>query len=378
MPLDGMISDGANKGSAEKPTSNSMTEEELLEDRSLLNTCGSSRDVAVQAIRILDKALASGRLDLSGEDMPEDALVRTIKAIGKLGSLKGLLPARTSAFPFSDVNLSGNSLLTSVPGEAMAVVKSSLKRRAETVQLVVQFVRVSTEADKIKLEDCSLQGLTHDKDDLVEQEVIRLVKKFGAGKQSKFAREVSLAGNRFGQEFARRIIEAAYWERNRHPDKDDMPTLQLNLSRNRIRDPSKIIDELKIGKTAGGPMNLAVASDSEAARREALIVIDFSDQRDRSATPARDSRRPAQRQERQRPRSRSRSERRKGERSVSRSFSRRRSPSGRRARSPSSRRGRRKSPSPARKSRSRSGRKAPPRRHSRSRSRDSRSRGRRR
>eukprot|EP00913_Durusdinium_trenchii_P019200 g18045.t1 len=169
--------------------------------------------------------------------------------------------------------------------EHTASIKANLKRRAETVQLVVQFVRVSTEARKIVFDECGLKGYSHDKEDLVELEIVRLVKKFGAGKNSRYAEHVSLAGNSFGQEFLRRILEGAYWERNRHTEKDSMPKLFLNLSRNRILHPEKLVDELKEGKTAGGPMSLATTTDPEHLQREALILLDISDQRDRSASP---------------------------------------------------------------------------------------------
>lgn len=53
----------------------------------------------------------------------------------------------------------------------------------------------------------------HDKEDIIELEVVRLVKKFGAGKNARYAEHVSLAGNGFGVEFLRRIVEGAYWER---------------------------------------------------------------------------------------------------------------------------------------------------------------------
>ncbi|CAJ1399648.1 unnamed protein product [Effrenium voratum] len=196
------------------------------------------------------------------------------------------MPTRTSTLPINEINLSGNSLLTApAPSEHAAAIKANLKRRAETVQLIVQFVRVSTEARKVIFDNCNLEGFSHDKDDLIELEIVRLVKKFGAGKHSRYAEHVSLAGNRFGQEFCRRIIEGAYWERNR-ADGKDLPKLYLNLSRNCIAQPEKIVEELKEGRTAGGPMSLATTTDPDAIQRDALIVLDITNQMDSHHAPA--------------------------------------------------------------------------------------------
>ncbi|CAE7472398.1 DIP13 [Symbiodinium natans] len=253
-----------------------------------MKTCGT-KETALKCIRMLDKCLETGKLDLTGEDMPEEMLVKTIKAVGKIGGIKGLMPTRTSTLPINEINLSGNSLLTPPsPTEHSAAVKANLKRRAETVQLIVQFVRVSTEARTVIFDNCNLEGYSHDKDDLVELEIVRLVKKFGAGKNSRYAEKVSLSGNRFGQEFCRRIIEGAYWERNRHTGpKETMPKLFLDLSKNRIIHPERIVDELKEGKTAGGPMSLATTTDPEHVRKDALIVLDISGQRDHSPSAPR-------------------------------------------------------------------------------------------
>ena len=158
-----------------------------------------------------------------------------------------------------------------------------------------------------------------------------------------------------------------------------MPRLFLDLSKNRIPHPERIVDELKEGKTAGGPMSLATTSDPEDVRREALIVLDISGQRDHSPSAPREGRRPLidqLRQERQRrpsPRRPSRSPPR------ARSRSRSRTPP---KRSPSRRRDSRRRDSRRRDSRRRSPprrtppRRSPSRRRSRSDSRQPRRRGR--
>eukprot|EP00439_Symbiodinium_sp_Y106_P060056 s1259_g8.t2 len=274
MPVDGIVTNGST--APDRPKVQDVPDDEVLNDISLMKTCGT-KETALKCIRMLDKCLETGKLDLSGEDMAEEMLVKTIKAVGKIGGIKGLMPTRTSTLPINEINLSGNSLLTPPsPTEHTAAVKANLKRRAETVQLIVQFVRVSTEARTVIFDNCNLEGYSHDKDDLVELEIVRLVKKFGAGKNSRYAEKVSLAGNRFGQEFCRRIIEGAYWERNRHPDRETMPKLFLDLSKNRIPHPERIVDELKEGKTAGGPMSLATTTDPEDVRKDALIVLDIT------------------------------------------------------------------------------------------------------
>eukprot|EP00439_Symbiodinium_sp_Y106_P059780 s1259_g8.t1 len=373
MPVDGIVTNGST--APDRPKVQDVPDDEVLNDISLMKTCGT-KETALKCIRMLDKCLETGKLDLSGEDMAEEMLVKTIKAVGKIGGIKGLMPTRTSTLPINEINLSGNSLLTPPsPTEHTAAVKANLKRRAETVQLIVQFVRVSTEARTVIFDNCNLEGYSHDKDDLVELEIVRLVKKFGAGKNSRYAEKVSLAGNRFGQEFCRRIIEGAYWERNRHPDRETMPKLFLDLSKNRIPHPERIVDELKEGKTAGGPMSLATTTDPEDVRKDALIVLDITGQRDHSPSAPREGRRPLidqLRQERQRrpsPRRPSRSPPRPRSRSRSRSPPRQRSPSRRRDSRPrdSRRRDSRGRRSPSRRSPSR-------RRHSRSDSRQPRGR----
>ncbi|CAE7679570.1 unnamed protein product [Symbiodinium pilosum] len=368
MPVDGIVNGGTEPA---RPKVQDVPDDEVLNDVSLMKTCGT-KETALKCIRMLDKCLETGKLDLSGEDMPEEMLVKTIKAVGKIGGIKGLMPTRTSTLPINEINLSGNSLLTPPsPSEHTAAVKANLKRRAETVQLIVQFVRVSTEARTVIFDNCNLEGYSHDKDDLVELELVRLVKKFGAGKNSRYAERVSLAGNRFGQEFCRRIIEGAYWERNRHPDKDDMPKLFLDLSKNRIPHPERIVEELKEGKTAGGPMSLATTTDPEDVRKEALIILDISGQRDHSPSAPREGRRPLieqLRQDRQRRPSPRRPSRSPPRRSRSRTPPRR---------SPSRRRDSRPRDSRRRDSRRRSPpRRSPSRRRSRSDSRQPRRRGR--
>ncbi|CAE7813116.1 DIP13 [Symbiodinium sp. CCMP2592] len=306
MPVDGIVTNGST--APDRPKVQDVPDDEVLNDIS----CAAAKPAQVMGFTVLlelrselhQMHIRTGKLDLSGEDMAEEMLagcpalsfharlrresgtsqwhdiisqVKTIKAVGKIGGIKGLMPTRTSTLPINEINLSGNSLLTPPsPTEHTAAVKANLKRRAETVQLIVQFVRVSTEARTVIFDNCNLEGYSHDKDDLVELEIVRLVKKFGAGKNSRYAEKVSLAGNRFGQEFCRRIIEGAYWERNRHPDRETMPKLFLDLSKNRIPHPERIVDELKEGKTAGGPMSLATTTDPEDVRKDALIVLDIT------------------------------------------------------------------------------------------------------
>jgi len=267
-----------------------MSDTDILKDYNVLKTCGDE-ELARDALAVLNEALRSGKLSVAGRDLTEDTLVKMLKAIGKFGTLKGLLPLRTSSLPIIEVDLSGNVLFTPPAGlpEPLSSARSTLKRRAETVQLVVQFVRVSTDCKTVRLMDCGLTGTTHDKDDAVEQDIMRLVKKFGAGKQSKYMREVNLAGNKFGAEFARRIIEGAYWERVRHPDKDHPPRLFLDLSRNRINGCDQLLEELRAGRTAGGPIDVASTDDPKEVCDKALIKVDLSGQRDRSMSPVTDS-----------------------------------------------------------------------------------------
>merc|ERR1719464_2483726 len=173
-----------------------------------------------------------------------------------------------------EVDLSGNGLVTLTPHAVTGTPEVS-QRSLQPLQLTVQFVRVSTDAKVIRLDNCNLQGTSHDKDDKIEQEVIRLVKKFGAGKEARYAKEVSLAGNKFEGDFAKKVIEAAFWERVRHPDKDNLPRLHLDL---------------RAGQNAGGAIRVAGADEPEDVREKALIVVDLSDQVDRSVTPIRGQR----------------------------------------------------------------------------------------
>lgn len=300
MPIDGIVDDEDRdvvRRRYEPPTG--LTDDEVLKDTSVIKTDGGA-NIASPALKVLNRALENGRLILAGEDLPEESMVKMLKLVGKMGQLKGLLPTRISALPITEIDLSGNALFSPSLGiqESIMNAKAALKRKAETVQLVVQFIRTSTQADIIRLDSCGLEGQSHDKDDLVEQELIRLVKKFGAGKHAKYASEVSLVDNRFTVSFARRILEGAYWERNRHPNKDDMPKLKLDLRRNRIRGGDSLIEELKEGRCAGGPMALARATDPRDEREKALIIIDMSDQREGSASPPREARRPPERERR--------------------------------------------------------------------------------
>merc|ERR1719436_178657 len=107
--------------------------------------------------------------------------MRIIKAVGIISKMQGLLPRRTSVLPITEVDVSGNNLLTLTPHPFTGTPELSAKS-LQPLQLTVQFVRVSTDAKVVRMENCNLQGTTHDKDDKVEQEVIRLVNKFGPGK----------------------------------------------------------------------------------------------------------------------------------------------------------------------------------------------------
>eukprot|EP00927_Polykrikos_kofoidii_P034498 TRINITY_DN29267_c0_g2_i2.p1 TRINITY_DN29267_c0_g2~~TRINITY_DN29267_c0_g2_i2.p1 ORF type:complete len:498 (-),score=75.38 TRINITY_DN29267_c0_g2_i2:19-1413(-) len=300
-----------------------VTDKDLLADHSALKTCGMNDEIASGALDLLNAALSTGTMSLRRKNLSEDTLTKMLKVIGRYATMKGLLPTRVSALPIKIFDLSENALFTHLgASESAASGKSTIKRRVETVQFVVQFVRVSTEAQIVRLEDCGLQGLSHDKDDLVEQEIIRLVKKFGVAKQSRYTSEVSLAGNRFEGDFLKKIVEGAYWERIRHPHKDAMPKLKLDMSRNRIGDAERVIEELRAGRTAGGPIDVAMTTDPEEVRTKALILADVGDQRDRESPPRDADRRPLLehvRPERARAGGR--------QRSPSSSFSRRRSPS---------------------------------------------------
>jgi len=270
----------------------SISDQELLADDSALKTCGNE-EVARQALAAFNHSLRNGLLSFKGLDLIQDVIAKSLKVIGRFATLKGLLPTRSSALPITELDLSGNALFTHLGSqEDSANGKATLKRRVETVQLVVQFVRVSTEAKIVLLEDCGLQGISHDKCDLIEQEIIRLVKKFGVAKQSRYTSKVSLAGNMFRSEFLKKIIEGAFWERNRFPNKDDPPKLFLDMSRNQIQDPDRVIDELRAGRSAGGPIGVASSTDPEDVREKALIVVDVHDQRGRSKTPPTGARRP--------------------------------------------------------------------------------------
>lgn len=292
MPQDA----GGSDGPGEKPMSSmaapeaaaaevALSDKELVSDASVLKTCGTE-EVARDSLDILNKALESKRLSLRGRDLIDEAFMRVVKVIGIYSKLKRLMPTRTSVLPVQEVDFSGNPLITCTANPLNGAPEVSARSR-QPLELAVQFIRVSTDARVVALEDCGLQGSSHDKDDKVEQEVIRLVKKFGAGKEARYAREVSLAGNKFEAEFAKRIIEAAYWERIRHPDKDQLPKLLLDLRRNRIRNPDRVLDALREGKNAGGSINVCAADASEEKRREALIIVDFGDQVDRSVSPMR-------------------------------------------------------------------------------------------
>mmetsp|Transcript_67792 Transcript_67792/g.201693 ORF Transcript_67792/g.201693 Transcript_67792/m.201693 type:complete len:445 (-) Transcript_67792:104-1438(-) len=266
-------------------------EKEILADESLLKVCGNSPEVAADSLELLNRALQAGKLSLAERKLADESFMRVIKAIGIIAKAKNLLPRRTSVLPITEVDIGGNTLLTLTPHPLTGAPELSTKS-LQPLQLAVQFVRVSTDARVVRLDGCSLQGTSHDKDDKVEQEVIRLVKKFGAGKDARYAREVSLRGNKFEAEFAKKIIEAAYWERARDPDKENPPRLLLDLRRNRIRCPQQMVDELRAGRNAGGSISVATTEDPVGERDKALIVVDLKDQLDRSVTPVRGLREP--------------------------------------------------------------------------------------
>eukprot|EP00429_Kryptoperidinium_foliaceum_P067864 CAMPEP_0176057996 /NCGR_PEP_ID=MMETSP0120_2-20121206/28891_1 /TAXON_ID=160619 /ORGANISM="Kryptoperidinium foliaceum, Strain CCMP 1326" /LENGTH=330 /DNA_ID=CAMNT_0017391515 /DNA_START=64 /DNA_END=1052 /DNA_ORIENTATION=- len=270
---------------ADEPIEAVRSDEELVKDHSVLNTCGTE-ETARDAIEILNKALQRNCLSLKGKDLCDEAFMRVIKAISIFAKLKKLLPTRTSVLPIEEVDVSGNNLCVFTAHPIQGTPEVS-QRTLQPLQLIVQFIRVSTDAKVIRMEDCGLQGTSHDKDDKIEQEVIRLVKKFGAGKEARYAKEVSLSGNKFETDFAKKIIEAAFWERIRHPDKDNMPKLRLDLTRNRIRAPDRVIEELRAGQNAGGAINVARVDEPEEIRAKALIVVDLSQQVNRSLTPMR-------------------------------------------------------------------------------------------
>jgi len=254
-----------------------------VKDYSVLKTC-VCKEVAQDALAVFNEAINTGTLRMADRDLSDEAFMRMLKAIGIFAKLKNMLPSRTSVLPITEVDLSGNGLVTFTPHAVLGTPEVS-QRSLQPLQLTVQFVRVSTDAKIIRLENCNLQGTSHDKDDKIEQEVIRLVKKFGAGRETRFAKEVSLAGNKFENDFTKKIIEAAYWERARHPDKDNLPRLHLNLRRNRIRMPRKVVEELRAGQNAGGTILVASVDEPANIREKALIVVDLADQVERSVTP---------------------------------------------------------------------------------------------
>lgn len=290
----------AESGGQEDGDSKPVPDKDILVDDSLLKVCGNSHEVAEDSLAVLNQALESGKLSLADRKLSDESFMRAIKAIGIIAKLKNLLPKRTSVLPITEVDIGGNTLLTLTPHPLTGTPELSAKS-LQPLQLTVQFVRVSTDAKVVRLDGCNLQGTSHDKDDKVEQEVIRLVKKFGAGKDARYAREVSLMGNKFEAEFAKKIIEAAFWERARDPDKDHPPKLLLDLRRNRIRSPQQLVDELRAGRNAGGSISVATTDDSVEEREKALIVVDLNDQVDRSVTPVRGLREPVVRQTRPSP-----------------------------------------------------------------------------
>jgi len=298
MPVDG---DGhkAEEAVQEEVDCKPVSDKEILEDESLLKVCGSSYDAA-DSLSLLNQAVKSGKLSLADRDLADESYMRVIKSIGIIAKIKNLLPKRTSVLPITEVDVAGNTLLSLTPHPVTGAPELSAKS-LQPLQLTVQFVRVSTDAKVVRLDGCNLQGTSHDKNDKVEQEVIRLVKKFGASKDARYAREVSLVGNKFESEFAKKIIEAAFWERARDPDKENPRKLLLDLRRNRIRSPQQLIDELRAGRNAGGSISVATTEDPAEEREKALIVVDLTDQVDRAVTPVRGVREPVTRPSRPSP-----------------------------------------------------------------------------
>lgn len=256
-----------------------MTRQELLSNQSIVTTTGSDA-LARDALDILEDALSTGKLKFSGKDFSEESFVKSLKSVGIYVKLKGLLPHRSSVLSVEEVDVSHIPLYNEVPDDAGLIARWDAKRRAQTLQAAVQFVRVSTAAKIVRLENCNLQGTTHDREDLIEQEVIRLVKKFGfgSGKDARYTSEVSLAKNKFEDAFAKKIIEGAHWERAAHPDKENLPRLHLDLRGNRIRNAARIVNELREGQSAAGPVNVATVKDSQEDQKKAIVVVNFDDQ----------------------------------------------------------------------------------------------------
>jgi len=159
---------------------NGMKESALLAEQSVQKTCGGT-ELSEMSLEILQIALKSGRLDFSRRGLNEDDFVKVIKTIGIMAKMKELQPQRTSVLPVTEVDFTGVPLLNESPTDPNLRAIWDAKRRAQTLQLAVQFIRVSTNAKIVKMDDCNLSGTTHDRQDLIEQEVIRLVKKFGIG-----------------------------------------------------------------------------------------------------------------------------------------------------------------------------------------------------
>eukprot|EP00406_Dinophysis_acuminata_P006210 CAMPEP_0179226636 /NCGR_PEP_ID=MMETSP0797-20121207/8913_1 /TAXON_ID=47934 /ORGANISM="Dinophysis acuminata, Strain DAEP01" /LENGTH=268 /DNA_ID=CAMNT_0020933665 /DNA_START=69 /DNA_END=872 /DNA_ORIENTATION=+ len=246
------------------------SDEAILSDQSVTTVCGA--EIARVALKALGEGLETGTFDLSRRDLTDESLMKTVKAVGIIAKLKNLMPRRTSILPITEVDVSNVDIVVPTPHPITGTPKLG-ERSLQPLQLLVQFCRVMTDVKVVRLENCNLQGTTHDKDDKVEQEIIRLVKKFGTSKDARYAREVSLAGNKLESEFAKKIIEAAYWERARAGEKGSPPRLYINLSRNNIKSPMQLLEELREGRNAGGSIHVAASTDPRDIRDKAIIVV---------------------------------------------------------------------------------------------------------
>jgi len=245
------------------------SERELVEDYEVLRTVGD-RELAKLSLDLLNNALSEGKLSLAHLRLSDNTFTRIIKGVGLFAKMKNLLPTKHSLLPITEVDLSGNDL---APRVAEASTRSVLP-----LQMAVQFIRTSTDARVVRLEDCNLQA-----DDKIEAEVLRLVKKFGNGNDQRFAHEISLAGNHFEAAFAKRLIQEAWWERTKHRK---APTkFFLNLRGNKVRNPARALEELRNGETPGGPISVAATDDHPETCDRALIEVDMHDQDVRSVSP---------------------------------------------------------------------------------------------
>eukprot|EP00406_Dinophysis_acuminata_P058040 CAMPEP_0179279358 /NCGR_PEP_ID=MMETSP0797-20121207/36072_1 /TAXON_ID=47934 /ORGANISM="Dinophysis acuminata, Strain DAEP01" /LENGTH=197 /DNA_ID=CAMNT_0020987983 /DNA_START=69 /DNA_END=659 /DNA_ORIENTATION=+ len=178
------------------------SDEAILSDQSVTTVCGTD-EVARVALEVLTEGVETGVFDLSRRDLNDEGLLKTVKAVGIIAKLKNLMPRRTSILPITEVDVSNVDIVVPTPHPITGTPKLG-ERALQPLQLLVQFCRVMTDVKVVRLENCNLQGTTHDRDDKVEQELVRLVKKFGASKDARYAREVSLAGNKLESDFAKK------------------------------------------------------------------------------------------------------------------------------------------------------------------------------